>query len=194
MHHSQRRTDLAGGLTVTIFSTAALLVTVWGGTRYRWGSGQILGLIAVAAISLAGYLLIQRRAADPITPLHLFRRAHTDHDLAGERTSGAISTQPPARPLSRPRQDPYGGFLGGSDMGEADSTMQLTRTAKPPVGDPRFMGVAGPARAATGAGSDRACSAVEGAPDVLPILTWERVEGCRLSVADSDGTQGPALP
>ena len=55
--------------------------------------------------------------------------------------------------------------------------MQLTRTAKPPIGDSRFMGVAGPARAATGAGSDRACSAVEGAPDVLPILIRERAEG-----------------
>jgi EmrB/QacA subfamily drug resistance transporter len=74
VYHSQRRADLAGGLTVTIFSTAALLVTVWGGTRYRWGSGPILGLIAVAVISLAGYLLIERRAADPITPLHLFRK------------------------------------------------------------------------------------------------------------------------
>ena len=72
--------------------------------------------------------------------------------------------------------------------------MQLIRTAKPSVGDPRFMGVAGTARAATGAGSDRACSAVEGVPDVLPILTRERVQGCRLSVADSDGTQGPAVP
>jgi EmrB/QacA subfamily drug resistance transporter len=73
-HHSQRRADLAGGLTITVFTTAALLVTVWGGSKYHWASGQILGLIAVAAVGLAGYLLIERRAADPITPLHLFRK------------------------------------------------------------------------------------------------------------------------
>jgi hypothetical protein len=52
------------------------------------------------------------------------------------------------------------------------------------------MGVASPARAATGAGSDRASRAVEGAPDVLPILIRERAEGWRLSVADSGATQG----
>ena len=68
--------------------------------------------------------------------------------------------------------------------------MQLTRTAKPPIGDSRFMGVAGPARAATGADSDQACRAVKGAPDVLPILIRERAGGWRLSVADSGGTQG----
>ena len=53
--------------------------------------------------------------------------------------------------LSRPRPDPYGGFLGGSDMGEAGSTMQLTRTAKPPIGDSRFTGVAGPGQLRHGA-------------------------------------------
>jgi EmrB/QacA subfamily drug resistance transporter len=73
VHTSRRRADIAGGLTVTIFTTAALLVTVWGGTRYGWGSGEIMGLIAIAALSLAGYVAIERRAADPITPMHLFR-------------------------------------------------------------------------------------------------------------------------
>jgi EmrB/QacA subfamily drug resistance transporter len=73
VHRSQRRADLAGGLTVTVFTTTALLVTVWGGSRYHWASGQIIGLIVIAAASLAGYLLIEHRAADPITPLSLFR-------------------------------------------------------------------------------------------------------------------------
>jgi EmrB/QacA subfamily drug resistance transporter len=74
VRHSSRSADISGGLTITLFTTAALLVTVWGGTRYGWSSGQILGLIAVAVFSLGAYLLIERKAADPITPLHLFRR------------------------------------------------------------------------------------------------------------------------
>ena len=41
--------------------------------RYGWGSGQIIGLIAVAVTALVAYLLAERRAAEPITPLHLFR-------------------------------------------------------------------------------------------------------------------------
>jgi EmrB/QacA subfamily drug resistance transporter len=73
VHRSERRADLAGGLLATVFTTAVLLVTVWGGTRYGWGSASILGLIAVAVITLAGFLLTERRAAEPITPLPLFR-------------------------------------------------------------------------------------------------------------------------
>ncbi len=42
-------------------------------TRYGWGSGQVIGLITVAVTALAAYLLAERRAAEPITPLHLFR-------------------------------------------------------------------------------------------------------------------------
>jgi EmrB/QacA subfamily drug resistance transporter len=72
-HRSERRADIAGGLTVTAFTTAALLLTVWGGTRFGWTSAPVLGLIAVAVLTLAGFLLIERRAADPITPLPMFR-------------------------------------------------------------------------------------------------------------------------
>src|SRR6201992_1080808 len=70
---SERHADLSGGLLATVFTVGALLVTVWGGTRYGWGSGQIIGLIAVAAVALGAFLLAERRAAEPITPLHLFR-------------------------------------------------------------------------------------------------------------------------
>ncbi len=73
VHHGERSVDVAGGVLVTLFTTAALLVTVWGGDRYGWGSGVILGLLAAALVTLAGYLLVERRAAEPITPLHLFR-------------------------------------------------------------------------------------------------------------------------
>jgi EmrB/QacA subfamily drug resistance transporter len=73
VRHSARRSDIAGGLTITLFTTAALLVTVWGGTRFSWTSAQLLGLIAVALLTLTGFLLIERRAADPITPPAIFR-------------------------------------------------------------------------------------------------------------------------
>jgi hypothetical protein len=51
--------------------------------------------------------------------------------------------------------------------------MQLIRTAKPPIGEPRFMGVTGAAGVVARSGSDRACSTIEGAPDVLPTLIRE---------------------
>jgi len=58
---------LGGGLT------SALLVTVWGGRQYAWGSAQILAMGAAAAVLLAAFVAQERRAFEPILPLRLFR-------------------------------------------------------------------------------------------------------------------------
>src|SRR5882757_2421928 len=73
VRQSDRKVDISGGVVSTIFIAAALLVTVRGGTKYGWGSGQILSLLAVAIVGLIAFLLIERRAAEPITPLRMFR-------------------------------------------------------------------------------------------------------------------------
>ena len=73
VRHSAARVDLAGGLLATSFTTTALLVTVWGGERYGWGSPAILGLLGGTAVALVLYWYNERCAAAPITPLHLFR-------------------------------------------------------------------------------------------------------------------------
>jgi EmrB/QacA subfamily drug resistance transporter len=70
---STGRLDIAGGVLATVFTTAALLVATFGGDRFTWGSVQIVGLVVVAITSLGAYVLVERRAAEPITPLHLFR-------------------------------------------------------------------------------------------------------------------------
>jgi EmrB/QacA subfamily drug resistance transporter len=67
------RVDVAGGLLATVFTTAVMLFTSWGGNERPWSSAPILGLIALSVVALAAYLLVERRAAEPITPLHLFR-------------------------------------------------------------------------------------------------------------------------
>jgi EmrB/QacA subfamily drug resistance transporter len=58
---------LAGGLS------AVVLFTSLGGTTYAWKSSQIAALIAVAAVLLPLFVLAERRAAEPIMPLALFR-------------------------------------------------------------------------------------------------------------------------
>jgi EmrB/QacA subfamily drug resistance transporter len=71
---SERSVDISGGALATLFTTAVLLVTVWGGDAgYGWGSPTVLVLIAVAVVTLVAYLLVERRAAEPITPPTLFR-------------------------------------------------------------------------------------------------------------------------
>jgi EmrB/QacA subfamily drug resistance transporter len=72
------RVDLAGGLLATVFTVAVMLLTGWGGTEHPWTSPLILGLIGAAVLSLACYALVERRAAEPITPPHLFRSSIFD--------------------------------------------------------------------------------------------------------------------
>ncbi|MGV4986833.1 MDR family MFS transporter [Streptomyces sp. NRAIS4] len=68
--------DILGAMAVTVFTTTVTLLTTWGGHNYAWSSPVILGLAVLGALSLAGYLVIEHRAAEPITPLHLFRSAN----------------------------------------------------------------------------------------------------------------------
>src|SRR5215207_11028835 len=58
---------LAGGLT------CVLLVATWGGQQYAWDSAEILGLGAAGAMLLVAWIAQERRAAEPILPLRLFR-------------------------------------------------------------------------------------------------------------------------
>ncbi|MCB1256430.1 MAG: MFS transporter [Microthrixaceae bacterium] len=67
------RIDVAGGITVTIFTTTLLLATSLGGQDLSWNSPSIIALLATAAVSLVAYLLIEQRSQHPITPLRLFR-------------------------------------------------------------------------------------------------------------------------
>jgi EmrB/QacA subfamily drug resistance transporter len=69
------RVDIAGGLLATVLTTAVLLGATWGGTTYGWTSAPVLALVAVSVAALGAYLVTEHRAAEPITPLHLFRNS-----------------------------------------------------------------------------------------------------------------------
>ena len=73
VRHERHRIDYLGAALLAGALTAILLVTTWGGDRYAWASPQILGLGAGALALLAGFLLQERRTAEPILPLRLFR-------------------------------------------------------------------------------------------------------------------------
>ena len=67
------RIDATGAALLAAGLTSLLLVTTWGGRQYAWDSAEIAGL-AVAAVALLGLFVAQeRRAAEPILPLRLFR-------------------------------------------------------------------------------------------------------------------------
>ncbi|MEV6972749.1 MDR family MFS transporter [Kitasatospora sp. NPDC093806] len=69
----KHRLDYLGSALLSGGIVAVLLVSVWGGDQYAWGSAQIVGLLALAAVLLVAFVLQERRAAEPVVPLELFK-------------------------------------------------------------------------------------------------------------------------
>ena len=72
-YRAEHRIDWSGAGLLAVGITALVLITTWGGNEYAWGSAQILGLAVLAALSLVGFTLVERRAAEPVLSLSLFR-------------------------------------------------------------------------------------------------------------------------
>jgi EmrB/QacA subfamily drug resistance transporter len=69
---SALKLDFAGAVTVT----AALILAVYAivnGNEVGWVTARTLGLLAVSAVLLGTFLVIESRAASPLVPLRLFR-------------------------------------------------------------------------------------------------------------------------
>lgn len=69
-HH---KVDFLGAALMAISVVSILLVTVWGGNQYAWKSPEIFGLAASALLFGAAFIWQERRAAEPVIPLRLFR-------------------------------------------------------------------------------------------------------------------------
>lgn len=65
--------DYIGAATLTAGMTALLLALLEGGAHYPWTSPQILGLLGAFVVMLIWFLLNERKAAEPMIPLDLFR-------------------------------------------------------------------------------------------------------------------------
>ncbi|WP_433541548.1 MFS transporter [Streptosporangium sandarakinum] len=67
------RIDYLGVILLATAIVAVNLLTTWAGTAYAWTSPVALGLAAACVLSPVLFVLAQRRAADPVVPLRLFR-------------------------------------------------------------------------------------------------------------------------
>lgn len=70
-----QKVDYLGSLFLSSAIVAALLAFSWAGTKYDWGSAQILSLFAAAALSVIIFILVERKAVSPILPLDLFKNS-----------------------------------------------------------------------------------------------------------------------
>ena len=73
VHKVKHKIDYLGAALLAVAASSLVLLTTWGGTQYPWRSAQIMGLGAVAIASTAGFIAVERRAAEPVLPLHVFR-------------------------------------------------------------------------------------------------------------------------
>ncbi|MFF3560977.1 MDR family MFS transporter [Streptomyces sp. NPDC002574] len=77
----QVRIDWTGAALLTVWITTLVLITSWGGTEYDWGSAMIITLAVVTVVAFAAFVMVERRAAEPIMPLSVF--TNRNFTLAG---------------------------------------------------------------------------------------------------------------
>jgi EmrB/QacA subfamily drug resistance transporter len=70
VHHT---IDYLGTALLSLAATSLILLTSLGGTTYPWASTPIYILGVAGAVLIAAFVLAERRAVEPILPLHLFR-------------------------------------------------------------------------------------------------------------------------
>ncbi|MDX6479683.1 MAG: hypothetical protein QOG85_193 [Gaiellaceae bacterium] len=67
------RIDYEGAAVLAVGAGLITLALTWGGTQYPWGSWQVVGSFIVGAVAVAGFIVIERYAVEPLIPLRLFR-------------------------------------------------------------------------------------------------------------------------
>jgi EmrB/QacA subfamily drug resistance transporter len=63
--------DAEGAVTITL-GTIALVFTLIKASTWGWGSAKTIAGLAVAAVLIAAFLIIERRHKDPLVPLRIF--------------------------------------------------------------------------------------------------------------------------
>ncbi|TDD73522.1 MFS transporter [Actinomadura darangshiensis] len=71
----RHRIDYLGTLLIVGWAVGLVLMTTWGGTRYDWLSAPIIGLLAGSVVLIAAWLLVERRAAEPVMPPALLKNS-----------------------------------------------------------------------------------------------------------------------
>ncbi|MFE0583083.1 DHA2 family efflux MFS transporter permease subunit [Streptomyces sp. NPDC058874] len=64
--------DYLGTFLIACVATCLVLVASLGAT-WGWGSARIIGVAVLGALLLVAFLLVERKAAEPVLPLKLFR-------------------------------------------------------------------------------------------------------------------------
>ncbi len=70
---ARHRFDVLGSVLLTAGGLVLLLALLEGGVRWEWTSATSIVLLVVAVALLVAFVLVERRAAEPVLPLWVFR-------------------------------------------------------------------------------------------------------------------------
>ncbi len=65
--------DYWGSLVLSLSIISLLLGFSWAGTKYDWGSLEIIGLFIATVIGIIIFIFVERKAKSPVLPLSLFQ-------------------------------------------------------------------------------------------------------------------------
>lgn len=65
--------DYYGSGLLTIIMVNMLLAFSWAGTKYAWGSAQIVGLFVISLAALIIFIIVESKVKSPVLPLFLFK-------------------------------------------------------------------------------------------------------------------------
>jgi len=69
---TKRAIDYTGSALLAVVLASLTLLSDLGGTTYSWTSPTMLALMATTIVALVLFLIVERRAAEPVLPLRLF--------------------------------------------------------------------------------------------------------------------------
>ncbi len=72
VHRHRARIDVVGAVLLALGVGALMLVLAWGGNLFPWTAPEIFVLGALSVSALAVFAWWERRAPEPLLPLHLF--------------------------------------------------------------------------------------------------------------------------
>ncbi len=72
-HRTEHRIDWLGAVLLIVGVTSLLMVTVWGGNEYAWGSPQIIGMSVLGVTSIVAFVFQELRVPEPMVSMDLFR-------------------------------------------------------------------------------------------------------------------------
>ena len=71
--YARHAIDYLGAGLLALSLASIVLVTDLGGTEYSFSSPLMIGLIVIAVLALIAFILVERKASEPVLPLRLFR-------------------------------------------------------------------------------------------------------------------------